>query len=185
MGRLGMLMLRQYLRVETIFLACGIVVFLANRPVLADDNVLSADLAFHFLCDGVPPLEVERKVERFLADEKFNVLNRAKIQREKGDSILNVDIVALDDKHRIITIFALPRTDKRYAVTLNTRPPTQRSSKLEDALINFASNNIKCEIRQISKNENEIGAQAFHDEEVARIERLLEQAERIQGKQRL
>ena len=96
---------------------------------------LTPDFAFHFVCKQNDHRAMENSVEIFLKHEGFRVLNQARIQREYGLVAFDIMIFGLDEKKMIFKVNALPRTKGRYAVSLITKPPTQRSTDSYCAVI--------------------------------------------------
>jgi hypothetical protein len=144
-----------------------------------------ADLAFHFVCKQAIPAHLEDGIEGFLRREGFTVLNQARIMRSKGLSPFDILIFALDDKRRIFKFAALPRTKDKYGVSLITPPPTQRSFDLEDGVLKLVSEQLACEVRQITRNDNQADAKVAFDHHYKQIEDLFQQAETLKGQHRL
>lgn len=148
-------------------------------------NVLLPDLAFHFVCHREDPPTLEKDIEKFLVSKGFRVLNRARLQREYDVLLFDTDIVGLDDKQRIVDIIRLPHTRGQYAVSLTSAPPTQHSPDLEAALLALAKETLACEVQRVSRNKNGPEAIFFYKDEVKRIEGLLREAEKLQGRGRI
>ena len=148
-------------------------------------RVLYPDLAFHIVCEEKARTALEDKIEGFLKSEGFKVLNQARLQREHGVSVSDLHIIGVDDKRRIIDFLDFSIADGRYAVRLNTPPPTHRSPQVEKALLTFASGKLGCQVRQVTREANGSDASQLHDIEVRRIEGLFRQAEELQGQRRL
>jgi hypothetical protein len=148
-------------------------------------KVLYPDLAFHIVCEEKARTALENDIERFLKSEGFKVLNQARIQREHRVLLSDLHIIGLDDKRRIVDFLEFSSADRRYAVKLNSPPPTHRSPQVEEALLAFASNKLGCQVRQVTREENGADAGQLHDIEVRRIEGLFRQAEELQGQRRL
>jgi hypothetical protein len=144
-------------------------------------QVLRQDLAFYARCESLPATEIERAGERFLIDRGFRVLNVAKVQHAHNiDTLFAVDLLALDDKSRIVSIESSVTAEKsntndeRFAVTLRTRPPTRRSEELESALLGMFSITLSCEIRQITRGFNGADVAGLHDREREKITKKLD-----------
>jgi hypothetical protein len=148
-------------------------------------GVLYPDLAFHIVCKETARTALEKNIEGFLKSEGFKVLNQARIQREHGVFLDDLHIIGLDDKRRIIDFLEFSSADRRYAVRLNSPPPTHRSPHVEEALLTFASGKLGCQVRQVTRETNGADASQLHDIEVMRIEGLFRQAEELQGQRRL
>jgi hypothetical protein len=147
--------------------------------------ILHADLAFHFVCDDKARTTLERNIEGFLRSKGFQVLNQARTQQEHGVFLFDLHIIGLDGQRRVADFLALPDSAGRYAVTLNTPPPTQRSGQLEESLLEFVSDKLGCQVRQVNRQTNGAEAKDFHDREIRRIEGLFRQEEELQGNRRL
>jgi hypothetical protein len=157
-----------------------------NLPSRADPvQVLSPDLAFHFVCKGKEHLALEDDIGVFLRRQGFKVLNQGRIQHEHGFDLTDLKIIGLDDKRRMVRIIAVPFSEGRYSVGLNTPPPTRHDPQLEDALLAFASKTLGCHVRQVTRGENAADAREFYNAEVKRTENLFQQAERLRGERRL
>jgi hypothetical protein len=148
-------------------------------------QLAKSDLAFHFVCQQTIRSELEVSIEKFLRHEGFKVLNQARILREHGIFAYDIYIFGLDDKRRIFTFSALPRSEGRYSAGLITPPPTQRSLELEDAVLKLISGQLGCELRQITRSENQADAKEIYELHYRTIEKLFEQAERLEGRGRL
>jgi hypothetical protein len=141
-------------------------------------------LAFHFVCKQAIPAHLDDGSEGFLNREGFKVLNQARVMRSQGMSPFDILIFGLDDKHRIFKFAALLRTKDRYAVSLITPPPTRRSSDLEDGVLKLASEQLGCEVRQVTRHDNQADAKVAFDRHYKQMEDLFQQAERLKGQQK-
>ena len=129
------------------------------------------------VCKDRDSLTLEGPIEGFLRREGFRVLNRASIQRSYGrPSGIDVDIFGLDKKRRLVKFRSLPapkdvvRLQGYYSVEFRTPPPTQRASEIEDALLKFVSDELRCEIRQVNRDENGADAADLYEDEVRAAE---------------
>jgi len=131
---------------------------------LADDiRELDADLTFWFDCAQ----EInEASVERFLKNQNFDVLNVARTRRERGmgPTLSSLFIDGIDQDKRMIRVTSAPFNPATYNVTLNTRPPTERSTNLEADLLDYAAKALKCHVRQIRRSSNGPERRAFYDD---------------------
>ena len=110
------------------------------------------DLAFNFVCKQAP---LDEAVERFLTDQGFTVLNQVRADKERGLRANFPQLVfGLDKRRSIIKFVAVPPFQGKYDISLITQPPTQRESALEEALLQFVSDQLRCEIRQLLRHEN-------------------------------
>jgi hypothetical protein len=146
-------------------------------------RVLHADLALIVQCNGDRSLDSE--IEGFLNSASFKVLNLAQIQREHGVNLFDLRILGLDSSRRMIEFLSLPIATARYAVRLNTAPPTNRSTQLERALETFITNELGCTVAQKTRSENDASAADLFDSEVVRVEGLFQQADALKGKHKL
>jgi len=140
-------------------------------------KLLSNDLGFIFVCKQSTPSVLEDGIERFLRREGFKVLNQARIMRQRGSFIFDILIIGLDEKRRILTFSALPRTKGEYAASLITPPPTQRSTDLEEAVLKLVSEQLGCEVRQVARGNRQGSAEDF-DKHYKIIMDLFQQAEK-------
>jgi hypothetical protein len=155
-------------------------------------RVLSSDLAALAVCKDRDPITLEDPFERFLRGQGFKVLNVARIQREHGHRpLLEVHMVGLDDKRRIVIFRMLPypkeqiQRQDRYSVGFRTTPPTRHASEIEVALLDFFSNELRCEVRDVARSENGAEAADLYDQEVARVENMFREADKLNGLNRL
>jgi hypothetical protein len=151
-------------------------------------RVLSSDLAATAVCKDRDPITLEDPFEQFLRGHGFKVLNVARVQRDHGlRPLLEVQMVGLDDKRRMVNFRMLPypkdqiQRQGRYSVGYRTPPPTRHASEFEDALLNFFSNELRCEVRNVARSENGAEAAEFYDQEVARVENLFREADKLNG----
>src|SRR5258705_1769543 len=175
--------MKEILRV-LIVLSVSVAVTLAPA-VFAESNVIRADLSFHFVCKGKDRTTLEDDIDNFLRQQGFRVLNEGRVQREHGLFLTELKIIGLDDKRRLIKVTDVPSGQGRYSVGLNTPPPTNRAPQLEDALLEFASKTLGCEVRQVTRGENAADAAAFYQYEIKRVQNLFGQAEQLRGEWRL
>ena len=147
-------------------------------------RLLRNDLGFIFVCKQDVQSVLEDGIERFLKQRGFKVLNQARIMRERGVFIFDILIMGLDERRRIFKFSALPRTKGRYAASLITPPPTQRSTDLEEAVLKLVSEQLGCEVSQVARGENPASTEDY-DKHYKIIEDLFQKAERLQGQGRL
>jgi len=148
-------------------------------------RLATSDLAVVFTCNHNIQSMLENAIEKFLRERGFDVLNQARIQRERGVFIFDVLIFALDQQRRIIKFHALPPAKGRYGASLMSPPPTQRSADLEDAVLKLVSEQLGCEVRNVARGENQTGAEEAYDNHYRFIEELFQKAERLQGRPHL
>ncbi len=156
-----------------------------TRGVGAEVRVLRADLSFHFVCHENERATLENILESFLRKQGFRALNKGRHQREHGLFLSDLEIVGLDNRQRLISIRDIPPVRGRYAVVLNTPPPTKRSARLEEALLEFVSKRLRCDVRQVIRGRNAGEAAGLHNEMIRRIEDLFRQTDELQGKWKL
>jgi hypothetical protein len=150
------LLLTMSIACATVFSACA----QQSSPTVV------ADLAFHFDCKaGAYPVS-DKAVEQFLQSRGFKVLNVVQARRErKMDPMLSdLFIDGIDQQQRMIRFMAEPLTHGSYSVTLYTRPPTEHATDLEDALLAFVSQTLKCHVRQVARRENGLEAQGAYSD---------------------
>ena len=135
-----------------------------------------ADLGFWFRCDKRASPELEQKIEAFLRQQGFRVLNLGALQRDAGVGIYDLNMTAIDAKQRTIAIHALKETPGSQTVGLYSPPPTQHDSALEDSLLAFASHTLGCRTDQVARNTNGQEAAEMHSWNVRRIESLFKEA---------
>jgi len=147
--------------------------------------VLYADLSLQFECKPYRDVDLEPAIEHFLEKNGFTSLNQGRLQRRHGVYLAELRVIGLDNSGRMIDVIALPHAEGRYALRLNTPPPTKRDSGFERALENFVVQDVHCVIRQASRNENPAATKELHQSEVDRVRRLFLEAETLEGRQRL
>lgn len=160
----------------------GLLFWKINASTLYPGQVLSPDSAFLFDCKGEDKSVLETNIEGFLLSKGFRVLNLGKIQREHKIHTLETDIIGLDQKRGIIEFVSLPSSKGTYSVGFTSRPPTRRSFDIDESLLAFTKNKLKCEIRQRSGGENGMETKRFYDAEVQRIEGLFLEAKELSKK---
>jgi hypothetical protein len=167
-------------------LLCVAVLFGAEQAIAAQSSgVLLPDIAFHFVCKEAPRGDIERRMEAFLRRSGFKVLNVADVQRQHDAYISDTNIVALDGDRRITEIRSVPGADRRYSLNLYSQPPTNHFSSLEEDILHFVSEDLKCETRQIARKENGEEQRGFYESQVRRVQGLFEEADRINGGRRI
>ena len=164
---------------------CASMIAYSIAEVHSEPNVVLPDLTFQFVCNKKDRTALEDDIEKFMRRQSFNVLNQARIQREHGVFLKGVEIIGLDRARRVIEVSDLPPSQDRYAVVLNSPPPTKHDPQLEAALLEFASKILGCEVRHVARGENGIEAASAYNDVVSRIEGLFRQAEELQGDRRL
>jgi hypothetical protein len=145
-------------------------------------RVLSSDLAFNFVCKAEARATLEDETEGFLRRAGFKVLNLARLRREHGITTLPVDIIALDGQKRMIAIILAPLPIDEYSASLRTPPPTHRDRALEQTLLRFVANELKCEVRQLSRSDNGANVADLYEEELRGIENVFREAEELDAK---
>lgn len=146
---------------------------------------LNADMSFHFVCRQNSRPGIEKDIELFLRSGGFRGLNQGEIQRQHNVHILDTSIVALDGNNKMIEVRSVPGADSRFAFYLYSEPPTKHFSSFESEILNFVSNRLGCEIRQLARKENEEEQRDSYQSELRRIERLLENADQFDGNRRI
>lgn len=140
-----------------------------------------ADFAFWFRCDARADPLLEQKLDTFLTSKGFRVLNLGAIQREKNIAVFDLNMTAMDTKHRIINIDAFPNNPGNQSIGLYSPPPTQHDTALEESLIEFASTNLGCRTDQVARHSNGLEARDMHEWNVHRIEGLFKEAEELRA----
>lgn len=135
-----------------------------------------ADLAFWFRCEQRASPELEQKIDAFLQQQGFRVLNLGALQRNAGVGIFDLNITAIDAKRRTIDVHAFKETPGSQTVGLYSPPPTQHDAALEESLLTFTSQALGCRNDQIARNTNGPEAAAMHNWNVERIEGLFKEA---------
>lgn len=148
-------------------------------------EVYASDLAFNVRCVGRNRHQMEQVISDFLLANGFKVLNLGRIQREHNYHELDVHIIGLDDQQRIIDVSSEPFSTDRFSLGLRSPPPTRHSRELESSLIRFAKDTLRCEVRQISYNNNDASrAQFYEKHEVQRVKNLFREAAELGKEQR-
>jgi hypothetical protein len=153
-------------------------------------RVLSSDLGFIMACKDRDPSTLEGPIEEFLRREGFDVLNRASLQRRHNwFSTLDLEIIGLDKARRMIHFWSHPapktvaRLQGYYSVELRTPPPTQRAPEVEDAVLKFVADQLRCGVRQVTRQENGADVADLYENEIRRVENLFREADQLNGRQ--
>ncbi|WP_156952106.1 hypothetical protein [Bradyrhizobium sp. WSM1743] len=159
----------------------------ALEPAIAAQAMfaLHADMTFLFVCERQPRAEVERQSEAFLKQNGFRVLNLADVQHRHGFRFMESHLVALDRDQRMVEIMSVPSGKELYSFALYSMPPTEHSTAFEGDALRLASGALGCENRQIDRHENGPERRPFFESEIRRVERLFEQADRLNGERRI
>lgn len=134
------------------------------------------DLSFWFRCEQRATPELEQRIEAFLQQQGFRVLNLGALQRGANVAIYDVNITAIDAKTRTILIYAFKDSPGSQTIALFSPPPTQHDAVLEDLLLTFATQGLGCKTDQVARNTNGSEAAEMHNSEVRRIEGLFKEA---------
>jgi hypothetical protein len=141
---------------------------------------LSADLAFHFQCDGVAYPVHDEAIEIFLASHGFRVLNKRRLQQEHSVAPLyELSIVGIDSRRRAVHLQAYAHQQGVYWLRLQTPAPTRRSPELEDALLAFVADTLRCRVSQVTRGENGEGARELFEETFRLYEGWFRQADEL------
>ena len=138
-------------------------------------NSLLPDLFFYLKCPGKERVVIEGEVEKFLKSQAFQVANMGKIRRDLGVAS-DSDILAIDATRRTIEVRE-DRERAQYVISLTTRPPTRRSSDLENKLLTFSRTRPGCNVQNVVRYENTVASSDFFDWEIKRITGLIREAE--------
>jgi len=165
---------------------CLSVFLFSGSPALARPDVIASDLALQFVCRGDSDQTIESAVESFLTGHQFKVLNKARVQQNHGVFIVPVEIIGIDAQRRQIDITLMPppstkKDARRYAMRINSPPPTEHDAELEQAALDFASKTLGCELRQVSRGENEEDAREFYDRLFKTTEGWFRQTEELES----
>jgi hypothetical protein len=117
-------------------------------------SVLHSDLAMHFTCAGRSGREVSSRISAFLLGKNLRALDRAAIQMKHGIHLLPVDLLAIKNDEKLVTVTMLPHKQS-YSLTLVTKPPTKRDGEIEAAIVQLLSVDLNCAIYQRSTNIND------------------------------
>jgi hypothetical protein len=145
---------------------------------------LLPDLSFHFVCTGRARTEIETKIETLLAQYKFKVLNQGELQRQHDVHLFGTSIAAYEGNQRFVDVRSVTSGLDRYSFDLYSLPPTSHSRDLEESILHFVSENLRCEIRQVERHENDQTHADFFRTLLGRMRRLFEDADRIKGQRK-
>jgi hypothetical protein len=134
------------------------------------------DLSFWFRCEQRATPELEHRIEAFLQQQGFRVLNLGALQRTANVAIFDLNITAIDAQTRTILIYAFKESPGSQTIALFSPPPTQHDAVLEDSLLTFATQGLGCKTDQVARNTNGPEAADMHNSEVRRIEGLFKEA---------
>jgi hypothetical protein len=146
------------------------VVFLSIGPVPVEAQNLATDLALNLECKGQAPPAVNAATQRFLIENRFEVLDVARIRRERGlpPALSDVFVDGLDSRQRMVRFFRFPNSSE-YIMTLQTPPPTTRSSDLETRIIQFVGTELGCSIARLERHENAGEAKGSFDRKLENL----------------
>jgi hypothetical protein len=134
-------------------------------------------------CPGRELSQVERGIESFLPRQGFDTLNQGRIQREHGIRLVDLKVLGIDDKRRMVD-FVVGINEDWYAVALRTEPPTQRAVDLERVLQAFVTDSLNCTITQMNRGENPAESKDLFEMEVKRVRGLFREADKLGKKAR-
>lgn len=158
---------------------------LCSWPVYAQTRLLVRDLTFNFDCkDQQESSNVEDLLEEFLRNKGFDALNLGRVRRQHSVPGLDVYVLGMDKKSRIIRLVSFPQHHS-YALSLVSPPPTEHDSQLENALLQFVPDRLGCKTREVTRNSNGVDAIQIYEKEVRRIENLFREVDDIGRGERL
>jgi hypothetical protein len=138
------------------------------------------DLAIQFGCRGstAPP---DAAIERFLEGEGFATLNVTRPFSDHGlPTILSLDIVAVDDRHRLIRIVQARDGREIVSAAASAPPATGNVEDLEQALGIIFKDELGCETGPVRRNVSGADAGPAYDAMLEMIDRVFMQAEQIE-----
>ena len=125
---------------------------------------LNPDLSFLFDCTGGSYPPADDAIEHLLQDQGFRVLNKVRLAaKHRVEFPYALYIVGIDSQRRMVVFMSLPFPRGTYSLVLNSPPPTQHATSLEDSLLTFVSRDLGCKIRQTRRDENGPDARDFYD----------------------
>jgi hypothetical protein len=133
---------------------------------------LAPDFAFNFTCHGAHYPASESAIEKFIASHGFTVFNEERVRRQYNLPMYPLAIDGFDTRRRMLDFRGVneksgdkpdPSVASIYSVGLYSPPPTRHDEKLEESMLVFVSDTLKCEISNVSHADNGAERAAFFD----------------------
>ena len=124
----------------------------------------------------------EPKIESFLRNEGFRVVNYARPRIGGHDYTLRV--VGLGSRRQVVEFNGLSGSPGRYGVLLWIEPLRPRATELEEKLQRFAADDLKCDVRFVQRQKNDIRSVRLFNRKVDEIEETLRRLERADSNRR-
>jgi hypothetical protein len=123
---------------------------------------LAPDIAFNFRCKGAAYPASEPAMESFLIAHGFAAFNEERVRKQYNLRLYPLAVDGFDKKKRILDFRGINEKagDKPepiatiYSVGLYSPPPTAHDAALEQAMLDFVANDLKCAISQVSHGTN-------------------------------
>jgi len=123
---------------------------------------LAPDIAFNFHCEGVAYPASEQAMEEFLSAHGFAAFNEERVRKQYNLRLYPLAIDGYDKKKRVLDFRGINEkaSDKPepvatiYSAGLYSPPPTVHDPALEQALLDFVANNLKCSVSKVSHGTN-------------------------------
>lgn len=123
---------------------------------------LAPDYAFNFRCKGAAYPASEAAIETFLTSHGFTAFDEERVRRQYRLTMYPLAIDGVDKRRRMLDFRGINEktTDEPvpkatvYSVGLYSPPPTRHDAVLEQAMLAFVQNGLKCEVSQVSRYTN-------------------------------
>lgn len=136
------------------------------------EEKLAPDFAFNFRCSGGAYPASESAIEKFIASHGFTVFNEERVRRQYNLPMYPLAIDGFDSGRRMLDFRGIneksgdkpdPTVASIYSAGLYSLPPTRHDARLENAMLDFVSITLKCEVSNISHGNNGADRAAFFD----------------------
>jgi hypothetical protein len=135
------------------------------------EEKLAPDFAFNFTCHGERYPASETAIEKFIASHGFTAFNEERVRRQYNLPMYPLAIDGFDVRRRMLDFRGINEKsgDKPepvasiYSVGLYSPPPTRHDTNLENAMLAFVTNTLKCEVSHVSHASNGAERAAFFD----------------------
>lgn len=137
---------------------------MAPIDAAARTDSLAPDLAINFSC-ATPPSE--SAIEDFLKQHRFVVANYERVRRSLGLGFYPLEIDSLDARNweiHFIGLRAPPGEKILFSAGAYSPPPTQYDRRLEDAVVAFVSQTLKCAVTSTDRGDNGPEARGLFDQ---------------------
>lgn len=131
---------------------------LGNVPV-----TMNEDLLLDFRCPAPPQVS---SFEIFFKREKFHTFNLQPLPSTVGEFAVDINMFAYDERRWRLYLYgpeAVAPGNEIYTLIMESPPPTQHDTELEDKIVTFVEQAINCKITFERRGENPASMGWFFD----------------------